>query len=79
MEGLIGLLIWIAGNYFYYEYRKEGERSGFKRFVSFWMGFPLSSEISKSYRPLRKLNRSRHQKGTVLFWGHPFRAGREGI
>lgn len=42
MEGLIGLLIWIAGNYFYYEYRKEGERSGFKRFVSFWMGFPLT-------------------------------------
>ena len=42
VEGLVGLIIWLLGNYFYYEYRKEGERSGLKRFVTFWMGFPLT-------------------------------------
>ena len=42
VEGLVGLIIWILGNYFYYEYRREGERSGLKRFVTFWMGFPLT-------------------------------------
>ena len=42
LEGLVGLIIWLCGNYFYYEFRKEGERSGFKRFIAFWMGFPLT-------------------------------------
>ena len=39
LDGIIGILVWMAANGLYMDMRRKGKR-GFARFVLFWMGFP---------------------------------------
>lgn len=41
LEGIIGSLLSIVANILYIDLRRKG-RSGFSRFILFWMGVPLT-------------------------------------
>ena len=40
-NGLLGVFVWVAANFAYYSYVRNGER-GFKRLAAFWLGFPIT-------------------------------------
>ncbi len=39
--GLLGAFVWVAANFAYWSYVRDGQR-GFKRFAAFWLGFPIT-------------------------------------
>ncbi len=41
VSGLLGSFVWVAANFTYCAYVRDGER-GFKRFAAFWLGFPIT-------------------------------------
>lgn len=41
LSGLLGSFVWVAANFAYRSYVRDGER-GFKRFAAFWLGFPIT-------------------------------------
>ena len=41
ISGLLGSLVWVAANFAYCAYLRDGE-SGFKRLAAFWLGFPIT-------------------------------------
>ncbi len=40
-SGLLGAFVWVAANFAYCSYVRNGER-GFKRLAAFWLGFPIT-------------------------------------
>ena len=41
VSGLLGSFVWVAANFAYCTYVRDGER-GFKRVAAFWLGFPVT-------------------------------------
>ena len=54
LEGLLGSLVWVAANWAYRSYVREGER-GFKRVAAFVLGFPITLVSAFVVRPVKRI------------------------